>query len=220
AFNRMQARIRRFVDDRTQMLAAISHDLRTPITRLKLRAEFVEDDEQRTRMLADLDEMERMIAATLAFARDDAAREERRPVDLAALAHGLIEDAAAAGAAATSGGLDSLVMDSRPMACKRALANLIDNAVKYGGHVALTVEADAGEARFLIDDGGPGIPEADRERVFAPFVRLESSRNRDTGGSGLGLSVARAAIRAQGGDIRFGDRPGGGLRVTVTLPRG
>lgn len=220
AFNVMQARIRRFVEDRTQLLAAISHDLRTPITRLKLRAEFVEDDAERTRMLADLDEMERMIAATLAFARDDAAREERRQVDVAALVQGLVDDFAATGAAASYVGPDSLVMAARPMALKRAVANLLDNAVKYGGAARASLGREPGEVVLAIDDDGPGIPEADRERVFSPFVRIEASRCRDTGGTGLGLSVARAAIRAHGGDIALANRPDGGLRVTVALPTG
>jgi signal transduction histidine kinase len=218
AFNVMQARIRRFVEDRTLMLAAISHDLRTPITRLKLRAEFVEDDAERTRMLADLDEMERMIAATLVFARDDAAREERRQTDLAALIQGLVEDMAASGAEASYDGPERLVALVRPMALKRALANLVHNAVTYGGHARVRLAGGDGEIVAVIDDDGPGIPDRDRERVFSPFVRLETSRSRDTGGTGLGLSVARAAIRAHGGDIVLENRAEGGLRVTVTLP--
>ncbi|MGE5547641.1 MAG: ATP-binding protein [Solirubrobacterales bacterium] len=218
AFNVMQARIRRFVDDRTQMLAAISHDLRTPITRLKLRAEFVEDEHERSRMLADLDEMERMIASTLAFARDDARREERCRLDIAALTQGLVDDAAAAGVEARYAGPDSLVAAARPMALKRALANLIDNAVKYGHRADVSLARVKDDIVITIADDGPGIPPEDRERVFAPFVRLEASRNRDTGGTGLGLAVARAAIRAHGGDIRLEERPAGGLEVTLTLP--
>ena len=218
AFNVMQARIRRFVEDRTQMLAAISHDLRTPITRLKLRAEFVEDEAERARMLADLDDMERMISATLAFARDDAAREDRRPVDVAAMIQGLVDDFAAAGAAAAYHGPDSLVVAARPMALKRAVTNLLDNAVKYGHGARAGLERRGPEVVLTIDDDGPGIPDHDCERVFSPFVRLEASRCRDTGGTGLGLSIARAAIRAHGGDILLANRLGGGLRVTVALP--
>ena len=213
AFNVMQGRIRRFVEDRTQMLAAISHDLRTPITRMKLRAEFVEDDVEREKMLADLDEMERMIAATLAFARDDAAREERRQVDVAALVQGLAEDFGADYA-----GPDSLVVPARSMALKRAVANLIDNALKYGGAARTALAQDGGQVVITIDDDGPGIPESEFEHVFAPFVRLEASRNRETGGTGLGLSVARAAARAHGGDILLANRPEGGLRVRLSFP--
>lgn len=213
AFNVMQERIRRFVEDRTQMLAAISHDLRTPITRMRLRAEFVEDDGQRAKMLADLEEMEHMIAATLAFARDDAAREARRPVDLATLVQGLAEDMGA-----EYRGPDSLVLPGGPVALKRLVANLLDNARKYGGGAVATLAEQADSAVVTVEDHGPGIPEVEFERVFAPFVRLEASRNRETGGSGLGLSVARAAARAHGGDITLSNRAEGGLRVRLVLP--
>lgn len=218
AFNVMQSRITRFVQDRTQMLAAISHDLKTPITRLRLRAEFMEDDDQRTRMLADLEEMEAMIAATLAFARDDAASEPRIRLDLAAMIQGMVEDLDDLGARCSYDGPAALVIEARPAALKRALANLIDNAIKYGGCADVTLASGGGNALVTIEDQGPGIPAEARERVFAPFVRLETSRSRDTGGTGLGLAVARAAIRAHGGDIALADRPGGGLRVTVSLP--
>jgi signal transduction histidine kinase len=218
AFNVMQGRIQRFVQDRTQMLAAISHDLKTPITRLRLRAEFMDDDEQRSRMLNDLAEMESMIAATLAFARDDAANEPRVRLDIASMLQGMAEDLDDLGARCGYDGPPSLVIEARPAALKRALSNLIDNAIKYGGAAEVALAQTAGETRITIDDRGPGIPAEARERVFAPFVRLETSRSRDTGGTGLGLAVARAAIRAHGGDITLGDRPDGGLRVTVTLP--
>ena len=218
AFNVMQERISRFVQDRTQMLAAISHDLKTPITRLRLRAEFVEDDEQRIKMLADLEEMEAMIASTLAFARDDATSEPRLRLDLAALVQGMVEDLEDLGADCAYAGPQSLVIQARPASLKRAIANLLDNAMKYGGSARLDLSAAGGDIHLVIDDDGPGIPERDFERVFAPFVRLEASRSRDTGGSGLGIAVARAAIRAQGGDITLANRPGGGLRATVSLP--
>lgn len=220
AFNIMQGRIARFVQDRTQMLAAISHDLKTPITRLRLRAEFVDDDEQRSKMLSDLDEMEAMISATLAFARDDATSEPRLRLDLAAMVQGMVEDMEDLGADCAYSGPQSLVIEARPAALKRAIANLVDNAVKYGGGARLALSDGSTEIELVVDDDGPGIPEADFERVFAPFVRLESSRSRDTGGSGLGLAVARAAIRAHGGDIRLANRPEGGLRVTLGLPKG
>ncbi|WP_231848871.1 ATP-binding protein [Paramagnetospirillum magneticum] len=218
AFNIMQGRITRFVQDRTQMLAAISHDLKTPITRLRLRAEFMDDDDQRAKMLSDLEEMEAMIASTLAFARDDAASEPRLRLDLAAMLQGMVEDLDDLGARCSYEGPQSLVLEARPAALKRALSNVIDNAIKYGGSAAVALETSGREARITIDDQGPGIPAEAHERVFAPFVRLEASRSRDTGGTGLGLAVARAAIRAHGGDIALADRPGGGLRVTVTLP--
>ncbi|TAN61609.1 MAG: HAMP domain-containing protein [Magnetospirillum sp.] len=220
AFNVMQSRISRFVQDRTQMLAAISHDLKTPITRLRLRAEFVEDDEQRAKMLADLEEMEAMIASTLAFARDDATSEPRLRLDFAAMVQGMVEDMEDLGADCTYAGPQSLVIEARPAALKRAVANVVDNAVKYGGGARLDLVPSGDEIHLVIDDDGPGIPESAFERVFSPFVRLEASRSRDTGGSGLGLAVARAAIRAHGGDISLANRHEGGLRVTLSLPTG
>jgi signal transduction histidine kinase len=213
AFNEMQTSLRRFVEDRTQMIAAISHDLRTPITRLKLRAEFVDDDEQRGKMLADLDEMEAMIAATLAFARDDAAREPRAPVDIAAMIAGLAADFGA-----TYSGPQRLIVHAGPTALKRAFANLLENAQAYAGESRVTLTETRPGITLTIDDDGPGIPESELERVFAPFYRVEGSRNRDTGGTGLGLAVARSALHAHGGDVKLTNRSGGGLRVTVTLP--
>lgn len=213
AFNRMQARLRRFIDDRTQMFAAISHDLRTPITRLKLRAEFVEDDEQREKMLADLDEMEALISSSLAFARDDSAREPRRPVDLAVLLRQMAEDFEVPLEAPAS-----LVVNIGEVGLRRALSNLLDNAVKYGSPPRMTADLTGGQMCIVIEDDGPGIPEGELERVFTPFYRLETSRNRATGGTGLGLAIARSAVRAHGGDITLSNRKGGGLRVEVSFP--
>ncbi|MDR6775005.1 ATP-binding protein [Azospirillum sp. BE72] len=246
AFNRMQARLARFVADRTQMLAAISHDLRTPITRLRLRAELVDDPEMQRRMLADLDEMEAMISATLAFARDDAQREPRVRFDLADLLQSLCDDRVDAGHRAVYDGPAHVVAEGRPVALRRAFANLMDNAIKYGGGFTVRLAEGAGmdgqsggsaggqgrQALIHIDDDGPGIPEAEFEKVFAPFYRLERSRSRDTGGVGLGLSTARSIIRGHGGDVTLSNRDGGGgigggsggggsssgLRATVTLP--
>ncbi len=220
AFNVMQQRLGRFIADRTQMLAAISHDLRTPITRMRLRAEFVEDEEQRSKMLADLAEMEAMIAATLAFARHDADAEPRRTLDLAALLAALVDDFAAAGKEAAYDGPQTLTIAGRPTALKRAFANLIGNAVAYGESARVSLAPGDAQAVIEIADDGPGIPEAEHERVFAPFYRLEGSRNRDTGGTGLGLAVARGIARAHGGDVVLRNRDGGGLAVTVTLPLG
>jgi signal transduction histidine kinase len=213
AFNEMQTRLRRFIEDRTQMIAAISHDLRTPITRLKLRAEFVDDDEQRIKMLSDLDEMEAMIASTLAFARDDAARELRQPLDLAQLLESLCGEFDA-----RFQGPSCLTITAGVSGLKRAFANLLENARKYGGGAEVTLTSEGGLVSVLIEDNGPGIPDIEMERVFAPFYRVESSRNRDTGGTGLGLAVARSAVRAHGGDITLANRSEGGLCVTVILP--
>lgn len=223
AFNTMAARIRRFVEDRTFMLTAIGHDLRTPITRLRLRAEYMDDEEQRIKMLADLDEMEAMVAATLAFGRDVTTSEAAVRLDLASLLRTILDDAAdgapeQADALAYSGP-DHLAVSARPLALKRALANLIGNALKYGGAARVLLTPPArGMVRIEVEDDGPGIPPAELETVFEPFHRLESSRNRETGGSGLGLSIVRNIIRAHGGDITLTNRPSGGLRATLTLP--
>ncbi|HEV7265996.1 MAG TPA: ATP-binding protein [Falsiroseomonas sp.] len=224
AFNTMASRIRRFVGDRTQMVAAISHDLKTPITRLKLRAELLDDDEQRRKILLDLEEMEAMIAATLAFARDDAAAEPSVPVDLAALCRTVLDEAADANpdldeAAVTYAGPEHLTVRARPVALKRALANLVGNAIGYGGAARLELaQATPNQLRITIDDDGPGVPEDELEGVFQPFRRLETSRNRETGGTGLGLPIARNILRAHGGDVTLQNRLEGGLSAVVTLP--
>jgi signal transduction histidine kinase len=221
AFNTMQDRIRRFVDDRTAMLAAIGHDLRTPITRMRLRAEFVEDEGLRAKMLADLAEMEAMVAATLAFARDDAAAERAVPLDLAALLRTVADEAndVAGQEVVTLTGPSHLTLRARPVALKRALANLVGNAVAYAGACRVTLgQPEAGMIRIAIEDDGPGIPEDELERVFQPFHRVERSRSRETGGAGLGLPIARTILRGHGGDVTLANRRGGGLTATVTLP--
>ena len=224
AFNTMAARIRRFVDDRTFLLTAIGHDLRTPITRLRLRAEFMEDDEQRRRMLADLDDLESMVTATLDFGRDATLTEPAVAMDLAALATTVLNEAGDARperhtAAIRYSGPGSLTMVARPVALKRALTNLVANALNYGGsaHVILEAPQD-GMVALHVEDTGPGVPPEDLERVFLPFQRLEDSRNRETGGMGLGLPIVRNIVRAHGGDITLANRRGGGLRATLTLP--
>ncbi|MDR3506027.1 MAG: ATP-binding protein [Acidocella sp.] len=223
AFNTMAARVRRFVEDRTFLLTAIGHDLRTPITRLKLRAEYMEDDEQRTKMLADLDEMEAMVAATLAFSRDVTTTEKVARIDLASLLRTILDDAADGdpdhATALNYAGPEHLPVNARPLALKRALTNLVGNALKYGDAAHVTLHPPAkGVLRLDIEDQGPGIPAAEMERVFEPFRRLETSRNRETGGSGLGLSICRNIIRAHGGDVSLTNLPERGLRVSVTLP--
>lgn len=219
AFNEMQARIRRFVEDRTQMIAAIAHDLGTPIARMRLRAEYVEDHEQYEKMLADLDDMEKMISSTLAFAREDVDSEPSMRVDLRTLLQRICDDATDMGqdvALEVEGA--AVPFTCHPTALRRALGNLIDNAVKYGhrGDVTCTKQADL--IRITIRDDGPGIADDRHEDMFKPFHRLEQSRSRDTGGTGLGMTVARSIIRAHGGDIHLHNRRQGGLRVEVTLP--
>lgn len=221
AFNTMQARIRRFVEDRTAMLAAIGHDLRTPITRMRLRAEFVEDEAVRAKMLADLAEMEAMVAATLAFARDDAAAEAAVPLDLVSLLRTVADEAN------DVAGREVVMLEApahrtvtaRPVALKRALGNLVGNAVAYAGGCRVRLgEPVGGMLLVAIEDDGPGIPEDELERVFQPFYRVERSRSRETGGAGLGLPIARTILRGHGGDVTLANRPGGGLTATVTLP--
>jgi signal transduction histidine kinase len=218
AFNRMQERLQDFVRDRTTMLAAMSHDLRTPLTRLRLRAELLDDADQQHKMLIDLNEMQAMIDATLEFARDEVSEERPTKLDLAALLQTVCEEAADTGANVEFSGPTHAAWIGRPTALKRAIGNLVDNAVKYGerARVALSTTDDA--AVIIVDDDGPGIPEGESDRVFEPFYRLDASRNRETGGVGLGLAVVRAAMMAHGGQISLANCPDGGLRVTLTLP--
>ena len=219
AFNLMQERLQRFVRDRVQMTAAISHDLRTPITRLRLRAEFVDDEEQRRKMLDDLDDMEAMIDSTLAFAREEASTEAMANVDLVSLVESVCEDRPAVTLEIGFGVESRLLHVCRPLAIRRCLANVVDNAVKYGRRARVRLDASPSSVILSVDDDGPGIPEADQERVFAPFERLDASRNAETGGTGLGLSIARTIARAHGGDVTIANRSAGGLRVTIALPR-
>lgn len=219
AFNKMQRRLRAFVEDRTRMLAAVSHDLRTPLTRLRLRAEFIDDDVVRDKMLEDLAEMEAMIVSTLAFARDEAAKEAIEPLELNALLARLGEDMRDAGKpVGVAPAPFPIPIAGRRMALRRAIGNLMENAVKYGQTAQVELAVTGENVTVTIDDQGPGIPEIEFENVFRPFFRLEASRSRDTGGTGLGLSVANDIIRAHGGEIRLSNRPAGGLRVTVVLP--
>ncbi len=223
AFNRMAARIRLFVSDRTFLLTAIGHDLRTPITRLKLRAEWMEDEEQRRKMLADLDELEAMVAATLAFGRDVAGSEPPVRLDLPALLRTVLDEAADARPGSNMPlsyhGPDTLIVTARPVALKRAVANLVGNALTYGGAAAVVLAPPGGgTVSVQVEDAGPGIAPQDMDRVFEPFQRGEGSRNRETGGTGLGLPITRNIMRAHGGDVTLANRRGGGLRATLTLP--
>jgi signal transduction histidine kinase len=202
------------------MLAAISHDLRGPITRLKLRIEQIDvDPTAQAKMLADLDEMAQMVESSLAFARDEATDERSQAFDLAALLETLCDDAVDSGRDAEFDWEGRLVYHGRPLAMKRLFANLVENALRYGGGVTIRASNEPVLIRVLVEDEGPGIPEGQTENVFKPFFRLEGSRNKRTGGIGLGLATARSIARAHGGDIVLKNRPGGGLCATVTLPR-
>lgn len=219
AFNDMQRRIARLIDDRTQALAAVSHDLKTPITRLRFRLDEITDPAARAAAEADLADMERMIDQTLAFLRGDRTDEEVKPVDLVAILETVTDDHADAGRPVVLTGSASAIVHGRRLALKRAFANLIDNALKYGGRARVQVDDAASEVRIDIEDDGPGIPEAEMERVLAPFVRLEPSRNQDTGGFGLGLTIAHSIVAGHGGALALANRPQGGLNVSVRLPK-
>ena len=218
AFNRMQERLRRLIDSRTQMLAALSHDLRTPLTLLRLRAEEVADTEERDKMLSTIGDMNEMIGSTLAFARDEVRAEPRRRVDIAALLASIVDDMADAGLPVTMQPAAALSYDCQPGALKRAITNLLDNAVKYGKRAQVAIASAGKTIEITIDDDGPGIPEAELPKVFQPFYRVEDSRSRDTGGTGLGLAIAQAIAQAHGGELTLANRPGGGLRASIKLP--
>jgi signal transduction histidine kinase len=220
AFNGMQNCIRRLIEDRSLMLAALSHDLRTALTRLRFRAEFIDDAEQRKKAGTDLDEMQAMLHSTLSFARDDASTEPATPVDLAMLLQCLCDDLQDAGKAASYAGPVHLNYEGRPVSLRRAFSNIIDNAISYGQEAVVTLAENGKAIEVTIGDRGPGIPAAMRSQVFAPFFRLESSRSRETGGVGLGLTVALTVARRHGGDITLDERPGGGLLVKMVLHHG
>jgi two-component system OmpR family sensor kinase len=217
AFNMMQARLRRYVEDRTTMIGAIAHDLRTPLTRLRFRIEAAPDD-IRGKLAADIDQMEAMISAALAFVRDTTRPAERTRLELASLLESVIDEVAETGGAAMVERGDKIVIDGDPLALKRLVANLVENAIKYGGSARGRVYAEGDQAVIEIDDDGPGIPLPELDRVFEPFFRGEPSRNRETGGIGLGLAVVRSLARAHGGDVVLINRPEGGLRARVSLP--
>ena len=219
AFNTMRERIQRLVSERMQALAAVSHDLRTPITRLRLRSELMDDEATRDLVDADLAEMEGMIDSTLEFLRGGVSSEAIRPIDIVSVIETIVDDHADQGHAVSLSGTSHGRVLGRLLALKRAFWNVIGNAVKYGTRAMVVVTETPDGLAITIEDDGPGILERDFERVFQPFVRLEESRGRDTGGSGLGLTIARAVVLAHGGEIALSNRPEGGLRVTITLPR-
>ena len=216
AFNRMRERLRRFNEDRTRMMAAMSHDLRTPLTRLRMRIEMAQGLEDQQKMLDELDMMNGMVESILSFTRDDAKQEARSLVDLSALVEGICEDAVDAGEKVTFSGPRDVTISCRPTAMRRAISNLVDNAVKYGKRRRKLVPPS--DRVVTVEDEGPGIPRSEREKVFEPFYRIGSSRDPETGGVGLGLSVTRSIIWEHGGDIILATRKGGGLIVRLELP--
>lgn len=218
ALERMNARLAGMAADRTRMLAALGHDLRSPITALRVRAEMVDDAETRDRMVATLDEMQDMVESTLAYARGVSTDQPMEDADIAALLRDLAGELSETGPAIAFAASPPVIARVRLTPMRRALRNVLENAQRYGGGAQMTLRDAGGTVEIMIDDSGPGIPDADLDRVFDPFTRLEGSRSRDTGGIGLGLPIARAILRAHGGDVWLADRAGGGLRATITLP--
>lgn len=220
AFNTMQSRLSRFIEDRTRILAAMSHDLKTPITRMRLRADLMDDDDLRQRFEADLKEMEAMVTHTLEFMRGLGGNEPRQPVDMSALLDSLQSDNEAMGRSVRLEGSANAPYVGVVSLLRRCLSNLIDNAALYGGdHVTVKIDDTAQCLTLRVLDEGPGIPPEQLEKVFEPFYRVEGSRSRETGGTGLGLAIARNIAQMHGGDITLRNRPQRGLEAVLTLPR-
>lgn len=218
AFNIMQERLTQFIAERMRLLAAVSHDLRTPLTTLRLKAELLNDETARDDLVTTIEELSGIAEAALAFTRAEAASEPTVELDLAELAGELIGEFRLAGANIAAEHLEPTVAPCRPVAIKRAVRNLVENAVRYGGSARVSVYRQAGEAVIDVADDGPGIPEDRIEDAFKPFVRLEESRSVDTGGIGLGLAIALGIVHAHGGTLQLSNRPGGGLNAQIRLP--
>ena len=214
-FNRMQDRLTRFVADRTRVLAALGHDLRSPLTAMRVHSEMVEEDETRESLVATVEEMQSMVEATLTFAKGLSGNEPMQDVDLQSFLEALRGDMVVPFVLSDG---PEVTVRLRPNAIRRALRNVIENAVRYGGSATLGWISADGEIEISVTDRGPGIPTAELERVFDPFFRLEESRSMETGGHGLGLSIARSILRAQGGEISLANHPDGGLIATIRLP--
>ena len=219
AFNRMQARIKHLIDERARALAAVSHDLRTPLTRLRLRAELVDNEQLREQMAADLDSMAAMLDATLDYLRGLQDSEAARPIDINALLQSLTDDAEVLGKSICVKGVAQAPFTGRLSALRRALQNLIDNAIKYGHSAQMRVEDDATSLRIVVEDTGPGVTATELERVTEPYYRPDTSRNHETGGVGLGLSIVKDIALIHGGELLLSNRPQGGLCATLVLPR-
>jgi signal transduction histidine kinase len=215
----MQQKLAKFISDRTRIFAAMSHDLKTPITRLRLRAELLDDSSLRAKFTGDLGELESMVGATLDFMRGLESDEAAKPIDVNALLESLQADLAETGGRV---GIESGPLKpypGKPRALKRCLVNLLDNAIKYGKSARVGVDDNDERLEIRIRDEGPGIPESELERVFDPYYRVEGSRNRETGGAGLGLTIARSIAETHGGRLSLHNRPEGGLEARLTLPR-
>ena len=218
AYNLMSRRVTAMLDEKDQMLGAIGHDLRTPLAALRVRIESVEDDEDRARMADTIDEMNRTLDDILSLARLGRPSEAPTETDLSALIDAVVADFHDLGHAVDYNDGQRVILRIRPALMRRAVRNLIENAVKYGGGADVALKRDAAGVRIEVADRGPGIPDDQIAAVFDPFTRLDASRNRSTGGVGLGLTLARAIVREAGGDISLANREGGGLCATISLP--
>jgi signal transduction histidine kinase len=217
AFNEMQARLRVYVDERMSMLGAIAHDLRTPLTRVRFRIEGITEP-LRSKLILDIDQMEAMVASAMGFIRDTSQPHDRRKLEVSSLVETVMDEAALTGADAAVVLTERVIIEGDPLALKRLVVNLVDNALKFGSAARARVTQEGRLAVIEVEDNGPGLPESEIERVFEPFHRVEISRSRATGGIGLGLSVVRAIARGHGGDVVLRNRPSGGLSARVTLP--
>jgi two-component system osmolarity sensor histidine kinase EnvZ len=217
AFIEMKTRVERAIEQRTAMLAGVSHDLRTVLTRFKLELALIDDSPEIEAMKKDVDEMARMLEAYLAFARGDLG-EASAATDMAAFLDELKLDAERNGHKATVAFHGPPIVTVRPAAFKRCLGNLVSNASRFASAIEITGHRDHRYLTVTVDDDGPGIPPELREDVFKPFLRLDDARNQDEGGTGLGLAIARDIARSHGGEITLGDSPLGGLRATVRVP--
>ena len=218
AFNGMQTRIGKLIADRSQALAAVGHDLRTPLARMKLRIGLLKEDESREGLEADILEMEAMLDSVLTYLRGDGDGEQARVLNFAALVSTLAESNADLGRKVDYVGPDDLVVKTRPLAIKRAIGNLVENGLRHGTRVTIHLDEADGFARLRVEDDGPGIPEDELEHVLAPFFRLDDARARDTGGLGLGLAIVSNVVEREGGKLSLSNRPEGGLRAEILLP--
>jgi signal transduction histidine kinase len=219
AFNTMQERIRGFMAERTQILAAVTHDLKTPMTRMRLRLEHCQDAELKQKLLADLAVMQSLTDEGLELARSMSSGQPLAILDLGALSQSLCDDLADAGQPVMhSEAPAGLLVRAHPPTLRRVLENIIGNAVTYGESAAVSLSRQGNRACIEVRDQGPGIPEDQLANVLKPFVRLETSRSRETGGTGLGLAIAANLLKSQHGDMALDNPPDGGLRVRITLP--
>ncbi len=218
AFNQMRARIRRQIAQRTEMLAGVSHDLRTPLTRMKLQLAMMGQNPAIEDLKRDVEDMERMVNAYLAFARGEGT-EVPTETDIVATVEDVVSGARREGARIGFAATDSeITVPLRRDAFRRAVTNIVGNAQRYGGRIEVALNRRRGSVEIVVDDDGPGVPKDSREEVFKPFFRLDASRNEETGGTGLGLTIARDILRSHGGDLTLGDSPLGGLRAVLRVP--